>query len=154
MSHSIQSLEGDVLSPVSEEQKQSLLREVQELYEGVAGSDWYYSWPDDEENDCRRPRSVAMERNKTPTPEEWLVEETGTEDWHWGWETFGDQVFKDAEQVVREAYRESFGDDWLEDDELARYSSDAECKLYAWLEHNLRDLNSGTCSIRWQEAGF
>ncbi|QGJ70877.1 Hypothetical protein PBC10988_25760 [Planctomycetales bacterium 10988] len=134
----------DVLSPVTEEQKNTLLIAVQKLYEETATSKWYHVWSENE-ND-RQDRPIVVERPQIPTPEDWFVEETGKRDFLYGWTNYSHVVFEMAKEVVTEAYGRRFGDDWQEDGRLDNAACDAESKLSEWVESKLKDV-SGQYSL-------
>lgn len=140
MSDHTPNIADDVLSPVTEEQKTTLLGEVQKLYEETAASEYHYVWSEDE--DGRQEQPVMLERCQIPTPEEWLGEETGERDALDGWTTYSDLVFEMAKKFVSEAYRRRFGDDWQDDGNLDNAACTAESKLSEWVESRLKDVST------------
>lgn len=129
----------DVLSPLTDEDKTTLLDNLQKLYEVGATSEVYHARSENEEE------LHQVERSEIPTLNEWLKELSGKRKLHYGWTENFVVMCAMVRDVVSEAYRRRFGDGWRDDGEIYDAACDAECELRSWLKSKLKDITPNTC---------
>lgn len=146
----------DFMSLITVDQRESVLDDVQQWYEECAGSGYRYEWPESDGSFGVRREPYAEEREFEPSPDEWLGELTGRRDLY-GWSNYDDEVFELCKANVWEAYRQRFGDDWLDDGELNDAACEVEMELHEWVVSRLREPTSDESfqgGKSWKAEGF